>query len=362
MMRTLRKSKRWYITMAVTAAIVICGVGALLRSGASGNFVATEPEDGTTSAPAERASDELASGGSAIVFKNPAGCSGNPSAPTNFKANPTSQPSIDMAWSASAAAPNCTIAGYRFWRATGETPPPPTGTPYADNLKFPDYSNTNVTFNATYSYTLVAFDTDGHVSEPITVTAKTPIESDWMWPVRVEDLDSATAGLAQCWLRYYAPRDGYHAAIDIKVTNKPVYAPHKGTVVGKYSDGYNTLIINTGNNPATGKTLYAVFEHMSAVSVQNGTTVTKGQRIGTSGEVGAPGAPHLHFGISDSASAFGTYANPWHTANPLDFLPNDYAPALLTNGSYSCKTSTIQSRNDFGFAKYRTNGTFSMYK
>lgn len=189
-----------------------------------------------------------------------------------------------------------------------------------------------------------------------------PPAGEWVWPVHKEDLTSTTYGLSQCWLHYYSAKDGYHAALDIRVNNKPVYAPHNGTVVGKYNDGYNTLIINTGPNAATGKTLYAVFEHMSSITVSNGQAVTKGQRIGTSGEVGAPGSPHLHFGISDSASSFGTYANPWHTANPIDFLPNDYSPALLTTSNNSCKTSVIKPRSDYGFAKYQTLGTFTMYK
>jgi murein DD-endopeptidase MepM/ murein hydrolase activator NlpD len=194
-----------------------------------------------------------------------------------------------------------------------------------------------------------------------TVTPPPTTDNGWVWPVRKEDLTYPAAGLGQCWLHYYSAKGSYHSAIDISVRYKPVYAPHDGKVVGKYSDGYNTLIINTGLNAATNKTLYAVFEHMSSITVSNGATVTKGQRIGTSGEVGAPGVPHLHFGISDSSSSFGTYANPWHTANPLDFLPADYSNALEKTSAMSCKTSSIKGRSDFGFAKYRTNGTFNMY-
>jgi hypothetical protein len=181
----------------------------------------------------------------------------------------------------------------------------------------------------------------------------------WQWPVHKEDAN----GLGQCWLHAY--NGGYHAAIDISVTYKPVYAAHNGTIVAKLHDGYNTFIIDTGTDPTTNKTLYAVYEHMSAFDngMDVGKPVTAGQRIGISGATSPTSiAPHLHFGISDSKTLFGFYSNPWHTANPLDYLPNDYDPALLKDGGRSCLTKDIINQPDFGFNLYKSQGTFDAYK
>ena len=103
---------------------------------------------------------------------------------------------------------------------------------------------------------------------------------------------------------------------------------------------------------------------MQSFTVKVNQVVTAGQDIGMSGDYGAPGGAHLHFGISDAVSGtdFGTYANPWHTANPLDFLPANYDPALEKTSSESCQTADIQDKSDYGFAMYKTKGSFDVYK
>jgi hypothetical protein len=362
-MLKLRDNHNWlFVAVVVIAAVALVGVIVILLTHAATVFISTEPETGTPSGTAKVVPDTTASKGGAITFSAPppVACTGNPTSPNSFTLTGTVKPSVTMAWTASLPASGCTLAGYRFWRSTGTTAPDVTAAPYA-SLAGLTYENTVVKLGTVYTYTIVSYDTAGHQSAGVTKTVTVPA-SDWTWPVNAADLTNQAAGLTQCWLHYYSPKASYHAAMDIGVNYKPVYAPHAGKVVGKYSDGYNTLVINTGVNAATGKTLYAVFEHMSAITINNGATVTKGQRIGTSGEVGAPGAPHLHFGISDSATAFGTYANPWHTANPLDFLPADYSDALEKTSALSCKTSNIKTNSDYGFAKYKISGTFSMYK
>lgn len=192
----------------------------------------------------------------------------------------------------------------------------------------------------------------------------------WVWPIKKEDLDnwssiksseSAGAGLNQCWMHYHDTntKSGYHAAIDINITNKPVYAATSGEIVGKYDDGYNTLVIKSSTS-----NYYAVYEHMSSFSVKQGDSVTAGQQIGISGEVGTEGAPHLHFGITTSSARFGTYADPWATINPLDVLPNDYSPALLKDDDTgSCLTQDIKGKSGFGIptAYKQNNGADSRY-
>jgi murein DD-endopeptidase MepM/ murein hydrolase activator NlpD len=199
---------------------------------------------------------------------------------------------------------------------------------------------------------------------PANNTTTTPqATTGWTWPVRKEDLNNPSgAGLNQCWLHSHTKADGssgYHAALDIGVRYKPVYAANAGKVIKKANDKYATLIIQHDGG------FYSVYEHMSSITVKEGDSVTSGQQIGISGEVGAPGAAHLHFGISTNATGdnWGTYANPWYTINPLDFLPNDYSPALLKDDNTgSCLTKDISSRSDFGFAIYKIKGQYAAYK
>jgi len=347
-------------SILATAVILSIGMILIYLSHAATPFVSGEAEQGALSGNAKIVTDATASNGGAVAFSTTPGCTGNPTAPGSFTTTGTVKPSIVMSWTAGKPAAGCTLAGYKFWRATGTTAPDTSAAPYASPTGT-TYENTLVKQGTTYTYTIVTYDKAGHQSSGVTKTVTAPV-SDWTWPVKVADITNPAAGLTQCWLHYYQPRDSYHAGMDIGVYYKPIYAVHAGKVAGKYNDGYATLVINTGLNATTGKTLFAVYEHMSAITINNGSIVTKGQRIGTSGETGAPGQPHLHFGISDSLTYFGTYANPWHTANPLDFLPADYSDLMEQTKSLSCKTSNIKDNSDYGFAKYKTYGTFSMYK
>ncbi|GEM_PF-912665 len=209
----------------------------------------------------------------------------------------------------------------------------------------------------------------GGTSAASTVGGSGVDPTGWVWPVHSADLKNKSAGLNQCWLAYYTstnpPKKGWHSAIDIGVVNQHVQAAHNGIVIKAGGDATNTLIIDAGANPAAdGKHLYAVYEHMQSFTVKVNQVVTAGQDIGMSGDYGAPGGAHLHFGISDAVSGtdFGTYANPWHTANPLDFLPANYDPALEKTSSESCQTADIQDKSSYGFAMYKTKGSFDVYK
>jgi murein DD-endopeptidase MepM/ murein hydrolase activator NlpD len=199
----------------------------------------------------------------------------------------------------------------------------------------------------------------GQASAPANdTTTSIPGAAGWTWPVKKESLDNPSgAGLNQCWLHYRDASSGYHAALDIDVSYKPVYAANSGKVIRKANDGYATLVIQHEGG------LASVYMHMSSITVSEGDTVTAGQQIGISGEVGAENAPHLHFGITTDPARFGTYADPWATVNPLDFLPNDYSPALLKNANGgSCVTSEIKGQKGYGFDIYKVKGSYALYK
>ena len=85
-----------------------------------------------------------------------------------------------------------------------------------------------------------------------------------------------------------------HAGIDLHgSTGTPILAAGAGTVVfaGVRSGYGNTVIIDHGGRLAT---LYA---HQSAIAVQEGQLVRRGQVIGSVGSTGNSTGPHLHFEV-----------------------------------------------------------------
>ncbi len=89
-----------------------------------------------------------------------------------------------------------------------------------------------------------------------------------------------------------------HTGLDIAQGNgHPIKAADGGTVIfSGWRGGYGqAVIINHGNRG--GKNLVTLYGHMSARSVSNGQTVSKGQVIGRVGSTGTATGPHLHFEI-----------------------------------------------------------------
>jgi murein DD-endopeptidase MepM/ murein hydrolase activator NlpD len=102
---------------------------------------------------------------------------------------------------------------------------------------------------------------------------------------------------------------GFHAGIDIGV---PI-----GTPVGAVADG--TVIIAQEKVPGYGTVIYvqhgpnvvARYGHLSKLLVRRGQAVSRGERIGLSGNTGRSTGPHLHLELRVGGSA----------VNPLPYLP-----------------------------------------
>ncbi|MDH7485044.1 MAG: peptidoglycan DD-metalloendopeptidase family protein [Anaerolineae bacterium] len=127
----------------------------------------------------------------------------------------------------------------------------------------------------------------GAVSEPSRVGT-----GQFSWPGRgrIMDIFGSTT-------IYGRPRSWPHKGIDIGIPlGGAVLAADSGVVsvvrTGGYNGGYGNYIVINHNNGFS--TLYA---HLSAVSVQQGTVVAKGQRIGSAGATGMAEGAHLHFEI-----------------------------------------------------------------
>jgi murein DD-endopeptidase MepM/ murein hydrolase activator NlpD len=109
----------------------------------------------------------------------------------------------------------------------------------------------------------------------------------------------------------------FHGAIDIggNGVNHPIYATQDGIVLTNvYSDsaGYMVVVQHTGD------TYYSRYLHLASQSpIPVGTTVTKGQEIGTMGTTGNSTGIHLDFGISKINGGWNTEEN---TIDPEIYL------------------------------------------
>lgn len=97
-----------------------------------------------------------------------------------------------------------------------------------------------------------------------------------------------------------------HLAIDIAAfTGDPVFSADSGLVVyaGPVGGGYgNMVMVDHGNGY---QTLYA---HLSAWTVNCGSSVGQGSLIGRAGSTGRSTGPHLHFEVR----FMGGFINPWY--------------------------------------------------
>lgn len=113
----------------------------------------------------------------------------------------------------------------------------------------------------------------------------------------------------------------FHAAIDISGggVNHPIYATQSGVVIrNTWNDlsGWYVRIRHTGDP------YFSQYLHLSVQSpIPEGTTVQKGQRIGTMGTTGSSTGIHLDFAIATSANGFFTEEG---TIDPLEYLTMNF--------------------------------------
>jgi hypothetical protein len=125
---------------------------------------------------------------------------------------------------------------------------------------------------------------------------------------------SATNDPYVSWQYHLGRTGGLRGGVDMTARWVPVYAPIDCRVE-HYSGGAGTAVRMWA---ADGSGWSDVFDHLSAISVPNNAVVPYGGRVGTSGDTGAAGAPHLHWHRLDPS---GNRRNPWDyftdgTTNP----------------------------------------------
>ena len=115
---------------------------------------------------------------------------------------------------------------------------------------------------------------------------------------------------------------GYtHAGTDWAVpSGTNLMAVSTGTVVGAGYDsaaGNYVMIKYRGTVPGMAGThdIYVTYEHMSTISVKTGSTVTKGQVVGKSGNSGQSTGAHLHVSVAVDYQTMGSKGPTGHPHN-----------------------------------------------
>lgn len=132
-----------------------------------------------------------------------------------------------------------------------------------------------------------------------------------LWPV--PGYNNISSGYANRIHPIFGYRE-LHDGIDIPApTGTPVKAALSGTVtISKLSSSAgNYIVIYHGNN------IYTEYMHLNNRSVSVGTSVNKGDTIGTIGSTGWSTGPHLHFSVNLQR---GSNFNPSERVNPHPYL------------------------------------------
>lgn len=97
----------------------------------------------------------------------------------------------------------------------------------------------------------------------------------------------------------------FHNGLDLAAPNgSPILAAYDGEVVAAAYSGTmgNYIMIDHGDS------LYTIYMHASALYVNKGDLVVKGEKIAAVGSTGRSTGPHLHFSVRLN----GSYVSPWN--------------------------------------------------
>lgn len=127
----------------------------------------------------------------------------------------------------------------------------------------------------------------------------------------------------------YQENDGGHLAIDIRAPiGTPVLSIANGVVVRTLewdATGNKFIVVRHDGVPYNGKiiSLYSAYEHLSEITISEGSKVKKWDMIGRVGLTGITTTPHLHFQIDLAEAPFHPYwpfSSSDLTVAKMDFL------------------------------------------
>ena len=115
----------------------------------------------------------------------------------------------------------------------------------------------------------------------------------------------------------------------------PVYAAAAGTVMA-WVEPSGTLILDHGGG------FYTMYTHMAAATgTQRGQAIARGAQVGTVGDRGAPGTPHLHF---TAYTADGPWGRGTRKSLPLRFVDGYDLPDVGGCNQHGGKELASKSR------------------
>ena len=76
-----------------------------------------------------------------------------------------------------------------------------------------------------------------------------------------------------------------------------VFAAATGIVAERFQDPNGALVLRVQHPALTGRPTTG-YAHLRTITVQKGQLLQRGQQLGTVGSSGAPGQPHLHWGVN----------------------------------------------------------------
>ncbi|MED1800560.1 M23 family metallopeptidase [Brevibacillus porteri] len=159
----------------------------------------------------------------------------------------------------------------------------------------------------------------------------------WRWPTTSNEITGH--------YRDEEPGGTKHKGIDIGVKLEPVYSVADGKVldVGVYTKlPIKYVTIRHDDKDPNGNRLIARYLHLDKYIVKKHEVVSRGERIGTSGNTGAPGEDkgrgyHLHFDINNEGKENPKFSD---TIDPAYFWPKIFEnSALMSNESDHCDHS-----------------------
>ncbi len=193
-----------------------------------------------------------------ITVNNASTCTGTPSIPTGLTVTGTTSSSVSLSWGASTPASNCTLKEYKIYRDGNLITSVASGTTYQE---------TGLAPGGTYSYTVAAADTTGHISGQSTaVTASTV--TDAQPPTAPMNVHSTLLSGTSAALAWDASTD--NSAISGYTVYRATGAVTTGidTVVGNPT---GTSFTDTGLTPNTQYT-YVVKGKDTAGNLSTGST------------------------------------------------------------------------------------------
>jgi murein DD-endopeptidase MepM/ murein hydrolase activator NlpD len=129
----------------------------------------------------------------------------------------------------------------------------------------------------------------GRPAPPPPAAAPAPSRNGWQWPGR----GRLTSRYGWRTHPVYGDRR-FHAGIDIGGGyGAPILATKAGEVIyAGPASGYGNLVV-----VSHGGGISSAYGHMSSIAVNEGQSVSQGQRLGAIGSLGTSTGPHLHFEI-----------------------------------------------------------------